>query len=153
MPRPLEPSLPAKMLYDPPLPYTSRFRVTSKTSPGKRVCAARVPKTQVSEWGERVRTYDDASKKKNSTFDRDVDRFGVVGAVKFGKLTLRERVVLGWIEVGSGRLHDRLERALVVCHGLCAGRGGWGSRTGEGTTVEEVEHGEAGEREGKEEVR
>ena len=76
---------------------------------------------------------------RSVTFDRDVDRFRRVGAVEFSELAERKGVLLGRVEVVSRRLHDGLERGLVVrlC-GDCRGR--WGTRVG--TTMEEIEQGE-----------
>ena len=92
----------------------------------------------------RVRVYEQRTRVRvrrgeTITFDRDVYRFGRVSAVELGEIAERKGVVFGWVEVGSGRLHDRLEGALVVRG--CSGDGGtrWGVR--EGPTAEEVEEG------------
>lgn len=66
-------------------------------------------------------------KHERDTFDRDVDGLELVRAVKLREVAERKGVVLGWREVVSGRLHDGLERALVV--GLCGDSGSrWGTR-------------------------
>jgi hypothetical protein len=137
MPNPLEPSLPAKMLYDLPWPYTSALRVTSKTSP--TIFVHDVFVRAELETKERWRT-----------LDSNIYGFARIAPVEIFELLLGVRIVLRRGEVILWWLHDRLvflSFALRV-FAWCSLRSSSGStedkeqRKSEGKTVEDRLEGE-----------